>query len=170
MPEHNVTLYAVFLYYRNLTYSSGNVEGIVGVIENIQRSYLGAKMDLAEETRLKRIGYQMSGWHCENDGIDYPVFYQYIMPDEDVIMTAIWKPINYVIVFSSEVKSIPDIRIRGETGSIIIVPSLDVEREGYIFVGWKIYNTEIYYPGDEIYVKGQMPGAGIGASAIWKLK
>ena len=170
MPEHNVTLYAVFLYWRNLIYDSGNVDGIVGVKENIQRSHYGAKMDLAEETRLKRIGYEMSGWHCENDGIDYPVFYQYIMPDEDVIMTAIWKPIRYVIVFDSEVKSIPDIRIRGETGTIIIAPSLDAEREGYIFVGWKIYNTEIYYPGDEIIVKGQMPGLGIGASAIWKLK
>ena len=92
------------------------------------------------------------------------------MPDEDVIMTAIWKPVNYVIIFETRVKSIPEITIRGETGTIIIAPSLDAKREGYIFVGWKIYDTEIYYPGDEIYVKGKMPGAGIGASAIWKLK
>ena len=170
MPEHNVTLYAVFLYYRNLIYDSGNVDGIVGVKKNIQRGYYGTKMDLAEETRLKRSGYKMSGWHCENDGIDYPVFYQYIMPDEDVIMSAIWTPIRYVIDFSAEDKSIPDIRIRAETGTTIIAPSLDVEREGYIFVGWNVYKTEIYSPGDEIIVKGQMPGAGIDTSPIWILK
>ena len=74
-------------------------------------------MDLAEDSRLKRIGYKMSGWYCENDGIDYPCFYEYYMPDEDVIMTAIWKPINYVIIFETRIKSIPDITIRGETGT-----------------------------------------------------
>ena len=170
MPEHNVTLHARFLYFRNLTYYSGNVDGVVGVKQNIQRGHYGAQMDLAEISRLKRIGYENIGWHCENDGMDYPGFYQYIMPDEDVIMTAIWKPIRYVIVFRTQVKTIPDIRIRGETGTIIIAPSLDAEREGYIFVGWQVYTTEFYYPGDEILVKGQMPGAGISASAIWKLK
>ena len=170
MPEHNVTLYEVFLYYHNLIYDSGNVDGIAGVKENIQRGYYGAKMDLAEDTRLKRMGYHISGWHCENDGIDYPIFYLYNMPDEEVIITAIWKPIRYVIIFSSGVKSIPNIRIIGETETIIIAPSLDVERERHIFFGWKIYDTDIYYPGDEIIVKGQIPGGGIGASAIWKLK
>ena len=69
-----------------------------------------------------------------------------------------------------QVKTIPDIRIRAETGTIIIAPSLDAEREGYIFVGWQLYTTEFYFPGDEILIKGQLPGAGISASAIWKLK
>ena len=32
-----------------------------------------------------------------------------------------------------------------------------------------MYNSDIYYPGDEILVKGQMPGFGISATAIWKL-
>ena len=170
MPAHNVTLRAVFLYYRNLIYDSGDVDGVVGVIKNIQTGFYGAQMDLAEDSRLKRIGYENTGWHCQNDGIDYPFFYQYIMPDEDVIMTAIWKPIRYVIVFRTQVKTIPDIRIRAETGTIIIAPSLDAEREGYIFVGWQLYTTEFYFPGDEIPIKGQLPGAGISASAIWKLK
>ena len=169
MPAHNVTLRAVFLYYRNLIYDSGDVDGMVGVKSNIQTGYYGADMDLAEDSRLKRIGYENTGWHCQNDGIDYPFFYQYIMPDEDVIMTAIWKPIAYVILFKTGVNSIPNIKIRGETGTTIIAPSLDTEREGYTFIGWAMYNSDIYYPGDEILVKGQMPGFGISGTAIWKL-
>ena len=169
MPAHNVTLRAVLLYHRNLIYDSGKVDDLVGVIQNIQRGHYGAQMDLAEESRLSRKGYQNVGWHCENDGIDYPFFYQYIMPDEDVIMTAIWKPIEYTVLFKTDVNSIPNIKIKGETGTIIIAPSIDKEREGYTFIGWIMYNSDIYYPGDEIIVKGQIPGFGIAATAIWKL-
>ena len=168
-PEHNVTLRAVFLYYRKLIYDSGNVDGIVGVNQNIQTGYYGAKMDLAEDTRLKRSGYKMIAWHCENDGIDYPFYFQYNMPDEDVIMTAVWQPLIYLITFYSGDKSIPNIRIRGETGGIIIAPSLENKREGYTFIGWKMYGEDIYYPGDEIVVRGQIPGAGLTATAIWIL-
>ena len=167
-PEHNVTLRAVFLYYRKLIYDSGNVDGIVGVNQNIQTGYYGAKMDLAENTRLKRSGYRMIAWHCENDGIDYPFYFQYNMPDEDVIMTAVWQPLIYLITFYSGDKSIPNIRIRGETGGIIIAPILENKREGYTFIGWKMYGEDIYYPGDEIVVRGQMPGGGISGTAIWK--
>ena len=76
MPEHNVTLHAIFLYYHNLIYDSGNVDGIVEVKQNIQSRFCGAKMDLAESTRLARNGYDMIAWHCENDGLNYPIFYQ----------------------------------------------------------------------------------------------
>jgi hypothetical protein len=167
MPEHNVTLKAIFYYYRTLTYDSGNVEGKVGVTQNIQKGFYGAQMDLAESSRLARKGYENVAWHCENDGKDYPFFYAYIMPDEDVVMTAVWKPITYVIVFRTGINSVPDFRIRGETDGIIIAPSLENEREGYTFNGWKMYGSEIFYPGDEIIVRGQMPGFGISANAIW---
>lgn len=169
MPEHNVTLRARFLYYRNLIYSAGNVDGIVGVKENIQTGIYEAQMDLAEESRLKRSGYKMIAWHCENDGLNYPFFYPYKMPDEDVIMTAVWAPLTYVLVFSAGIKSIPDIRIRAETGKTVIAPGVENKREGYTFVGWKLYENEIYYPGDEIVVKGQLPGFGISITPIWKL-
>ena len=166
MPEHNVTLRALYFYYRNLTYLPGDVDGLVGVTSDIQVIRYRGDIDLAEETRLKRNGYTIAAWHCENDGKDYPIFYKYIMPDENVIMTAIWEPLNYNIVFRSGVSSIPDLKIRARTGEIIIAPNVD-EREGYTFRGWVIYQTEVYFPGDEIVVKGQAPGLGIGTHAIW---
>lgn len=102
IPEHNVTLYALFFYYRNLTYVSGDVDGIVGLKYDIQTMRAGGVKDLAEETRISRKGYKMIAWHCENDGIDYPFFYQYVMPDENVIMTAIWEPLTYTVVLILE--------------------------------------------------------------------
>ena len=169
MPEHNVTLHAIYYYFRNLTYVGGDVDGMVGALNDIQTLRAGGTKELAEGTRLNRKGYQMIGWHCENDGKDYPFFYPYIMPDENVIMTAIWEPINYVIVFNAGVSSIPSIKINGKTGGVIIAPYLENEREGYTFVGWKLYDKELYYPGDEIIVLGQLPGIGISAKGIWKL-
>ena len=32
-----------------------------------------------------------------------------------------------------------------------------------------MYENEIYNPGDEIVVRGQMPGFGISGTLIWKL-
>ena len=169
MPEHNVTLYAMFHYYRNLTYSPGNVDGLVGITHDILTISEGGEVDLAEETRIKREGYTIKAWHCQNDGIDYPIFYQYTLPDENVIMTAIWEPLLYTLVFESGDKSIPAIRIKAKTNEIITAPYLKREREGYTFIGWKIYKTRVYYPGDEIVVEGQMPGAGINIEAIWSV-
>ena len=99
--------------------------------------------------------------------IEYPIFYQYILPDENVIMRAIWEPLLYTLVFESGDKSVPDIRIRARTNEIIIAPYLKTKREGYTFIGWRIYETKIYYPGDEIVIEGQVPGKGIDIKAIW---
>ena len=82
-------------------------------------------------------------------------------------MTAVWEPLDYTIVFNTGDTSIPNIKIQGKTNEKIIAPYLEKERQGYTFLGWKIYNTEVYYPGDEIVIKGQMPGIGISAKAIW---
>ena len=109
----------------------------------------------------------MVGWHCENDGIDYPFFHPYIMPDENVIMTAIWEPINYVLVFNNLINSVPNVKLQAETNSRIFAPNIEAEREGYSFEGWSIYNNEIYQPGDEIPIIGQIPGLGIPIKAVW---
>ena len=170
MPEHNVTLRALFFYYRNLTYVPGDVDGIIGALMDIQTMRAGGKKDLAESSRLTRKGYTIVAWHCENDGKDYPLFYPYIMPDENVIMTAVWEPLNYVVVFNVGISSVPSIKIPGKTKDIIIAPSPGVEREGFLFGGWMMYGNDVYFPGDEIEVKGQMPGMGIAAKAIWVSK
>ena len=167
MPRKNVTLYAIFYNLHNFSYSHGDVDGIVG---NPDKPFVyteGAIIDLAEPTRLRRKGYEIIGWHCEYDGKDYPIFYPYKLPDADVVMTAIWKPLEYNVLFITHVSSIPNIRIKGKTNDIIIVPNINGKREGYDFIGWIIYENEFYKPGEELIVKGQEPGLGIEGSAIW---
>ena len=166
MPRRNVTLYAIFHNYRKLSYSHGNVDGIVGNPDAPLVYREGATIDLAESSRLGRKGYKIIGWHCEYDGKDYPIFYPYILPDTDVVMTAIWEPIEYTIVFQTLVSGIPNIKVKKRTGEFIFAPNIDDKREGYIFGGWIVYGNQ-YIPGDEILVEGQMPGLGISGKAIW---
>ena len=166
MPRRNVTLYAVFYNYHKLYYSHGDVDGIVGNPDAPLVYREGASIDLAESSRLARMGYKIVGWHCEYDGKDYPIFYPYILPDADVVMTAIWEPIEYTIAFQTLVSGIPNIKLKGRTGEIIIAPNIEDKREGYIFGGWIVYGNK-YTPGDEIFVQGQMPGLGISGKAIW---
>ena len=167
MPAHNVTLTAIYYYFRNLTYVPGDVDDVVGDQNNIQTMRTGGQKDLAESTRLTRKGSKMVGWHCENDGIDYPFFYPYIMPDENVIMTAIWEPITYTLVFNNLINSAPNVKLQGETNTKLLAPDVGAEREGFTFEGWSLYENQIYQPGDEIVIKGQLPGTGIAIKAVW---
>ena len=166
MPRRNVTIYAIFHNFRKLYYSHGDVDGIVGHPDAPLVYPEGTTIDLAESSRLKRFGYTIIGWHCEYDGNDYPIFYPYKLPDADVIMTAVWEPIEYTIVFQTGINSIPNIKIKAKTNDIIIAPNLYEKREGFIFVGWTIFGNQ-YNCGDEIIVKAQMPGLGISGKAIW---
>ena len=166
MPRKNLTLYAVFHNFHKFSYSHGDVDGIIG---NPDAPFVypeEAIIDLAESTRLSRKGYTIIGWHCEYDGKDYPIFYPYRLPDADIVMTAIWEPIEYNILFITGVSGIPNIRIKGKTKEAIIVPNIEQKREGYIFIGWNFEG--IYYePGEDFIVEGQEPGIGISGRAVW---
>ena len=166
MPRKNVTLFAIFHNYHNFSYSHGDVDGIVGIPDPPLRYAEGIIIDLAESTRLVRKGYKIIGWHCNYDGKDYPISYPYVLPDADIVMIAIWEPIEYTIVFNTGVKAIPNIKIKAKTKEIIIIPNLEEKREGYIFIGWSIFGIKYKY-GDEYIVEGQVPPFGISGAAIW---
>ena len=166
MPRRNVTLYAIFLNFHKFSYVHGDVDGITGDPYAPFKYLEGSIIDLAESTRLYRKGYTIVGWHCDYDGKDYPIFYRYILPDADVVMTAIWEPKEYNILFMTRVSSIPNIRLKAKTKEIIIVPNIEQNREGFTFIGW-ILNEKQYKPGDEFIVEGQDSGVGISGEAIW---
>jgi hypothetical protein len=166
MPRKNVTLYAIFHNFVYFSYSHGDVDGIIGNPEAPFKYLEGGIVDLAESTRLRRRGYTIVGWHCDYDGKDYPIFYRYVLPDADVVMTAIWEPIEYNILFMTRVREIPNIRIKGKTEEVISVPNIEEKREGFVFNGWNFEGIQ-YQPGDEFIIKGQDPGIGISAEALW---
>ena len=170
IPRRNVTLYPIYHYYRIITYFAGNVDGVVGNEKKEYSNREGGIRELSEGTILSRKGYKNIGWHCQNDGIDYPFFYSYVMPDEDVVMEAIWEPLVYDINFITGVSSIPNIIIKGKTKETIIAPFVSQEREGYSFLGW-LYEGKIYFPGDEIVFEGALMGArNPSAKAVWNVK
>lgn len=166
MPRKNVTLVPIYHYYRKLIYFAGDVDGIAG---NIQKEYTnreGGIRELSDGTILSRKGYKNVGWYCENDGKEYSFHFSYIMPDEDVVMRAIWEPLIYDVTFMTGVSSIQNIIIKGKTNEAINAPLLLQEREGYSFFGW-LYEGKIYYPGDEIIIEGVLMGRKVSARAIW---
>lgn len=166
IPRKNVTLYAIFHNFVKFSYSHGDVDGKLGDPQAPFVYLEGGTVDLAESTRLRRKGYEIIGWHCEYDGKDYPIFYRYVLPDADVVMTAIWEPIEYNILFMTRVREIPNFKIKGKTKEVINVPDIEEKREGYIFNGWNFEGIQ-YQPGDEFYIEGQDPGFGISGEAVW---
>ena len=168
MPRKNVTLIPIYHYYRKIIYSAGDVDGIAGNIQKEFTNREGGIRELSDGNILSRNGYNLVGWHCENDGKDYSFYYSYIMPDEDVVMTAIWEPIIYDVTFTTGVNSFPNIIIKGKTKEVINAPLLLQERQGYLFLGW-LYEGKIYCPGDEIFIEGVLRGKKVSARAIWIL-
>lgn len=166
MPANDVTFEAIWHRYHILTYLAGDVDGIIGATKAVFDLREGGKKELAESNRFARIGYNIIGWHCDYDGLDYKVLQSYTMPDADVNFYAIWEPINYNVVFNPKVTGVASIKIRGLTKTTIICPEVNCVNEGYTFAGWK-YEDKIYMPGDEFLIEGAMPGLGILLKGTW---
>ena len=169
IPRRNVTLTPIYHYYRTLTYFAGNVDGIAGNEKKEFTNREGGIRELSDGNILSRKGYKNIGWHCQNDGKDYSFYFSYVMPDEDVIMEAIWEPLVYDVTFLTGVSSIPNIIVIGKIKETITAPFLSQEREGYFCLGW-LYDEQIYFPGDEIVIQGVLMGKKVSARAVWIAK
>ncbi len=166
MGSEDIVLTPIWHNYHELSYYAGDVSNVVGATYAGFTLQEGGKKELADATRFSRIGYSLKGWHCTWDDKDYPFLYTFEMPDEDVDFFAIWEPINYTIVFSTGLTDVKSVKVQGATGTVITVPELPHEKEGYKFGGY-LYNGVYYMPGDEFFVEGAMPGLGINPKAVW---
>lgn len=167
MPSHNIELTPNWMRYCKFTYSVGDVDRVPGVIEQHLERIAGLPTNLAEASRFLRIGFRNTGWLCSVDGKIYPPEYSYIMPDEDVVFTAVWEPVTYTIVFRPNPENKENlINIDAQTDTTIICPEINITRPGYKFGGWN-YNGTIYQPGDEFFVYGELAGLGILLEAVW---
>lgn len=167
MPDHDITLSANWYDYRKMTYYAGDVDGILGATF-MEFEYVETfNIDLPATSRFSRKGYKITGWLCENDNEIYKPLASYTMPREDVVMYAVWEPINYAIVFIPGTGSSKDnIIIKGETDTTITVPECTAVKDGFKFGGWS-YDGKIYQPGDDFYIEGAEPGIGISLKAVW---
>lgn len=167
MPDHDITLSANWCEYRKMTYMAGDVNGILGATF-MEFEYVETfSVDLPATNRFSRKGYKIIGWLCENDDTIYKPLASYVMPKEDVVMYAVWEPINYGIVFIAGTGSSKDnIIIKGDTDTTITVPECTAVKEGFKFGGWR-YNDKVYQPGDDFFIEGVEPGLGISLKAVW---
>lgn len=167
MPSHDVELTPSWHKYHKFIYSTGDVDRIVGVLSQELERIALFETDLAEAGRFSRIGFRNTGWLCSADGQVYPPESPYMMPDEDVVFTAVWEPITYTLVFRPELldKS-THIRIDGQTDTAVICPDVNIKKPGYRFGGWD-YKGTIYQPGDEFLIYGEIAGLGIPLEGVW---
>lgn len=167
MPSHDIELTPNWMRRCKFTYSVGDVDRVNGIVSQELERIAGLPTNLAEATRFLRIGFRNTGWHCSADGKIYPPEYYYMMPDEDVVFTAVWEPVTYTVVFRPNPENKEDlINIDAKTDTTIVCPDINITKPGYKFAGWN-YKGTIYQPGDEFFIYGELTGLGILLEAVW---
>ena len=167
MPDHDIEFTPSWHKYRKFCYSAGDVDRIVGVLGQELERIEGFQTELAEASRLSRIGFYLSGWHCSADDKIYEPEAYYTMPEEDVVFTAVWAPKTYTLVFRPELRKLEThIRIDGQTDTTVVCPEPGMTKPGYKFAGWD-YKGTLYQPGDEFFIYGEISGLGIPLEDVW---
>ena len=149
-----------------LIYTVGDADRINGVTSLEFENPEGENTNLQALNRFSRNGFNNTGWHCEDDGKDYKAYDVITMPSHDVIMTPIWEPIRYNVLFKPTSGSAGLVKVQGYTDTKIVAPECTVTKEGYTFGGWQ-YGDTIVQPGEEYLIVGAKPGLGISFTAVW---
>ena len=111
---------------------------------NITQEYLYGEV-IAVPVYPCREGYVFDGWTPE-----LPT----TMPAQDIILTAVWRPMVFTVNWISEGNIVEQREYRyGET---IEIPYITFERPGYVFVGW------------DSYVPATMPAYDLSFTAVWE--
>ncbi len=151
-------------------YYAGDVENMISPSTFSLPIPEGCGFEFAEKTRFSRVGYELSCWYVESED-KYAGFGQsYIMGAEDIYVTAVWQPINYIIGFAglggvtSDGES--NIYTDADYDTTITLPENTFVKEGYDFKGWT-YGDVVYQPGDEYTLNGKYKGSKIVFAAVW---
>ena len=166
MHDKDIEIVPRWLKVCALTYYAGDYDRIVGATHIYLEQPETTSTELQANNRFSRDGFSLVGWHCSADDKVYAPEETFTMPGEDLIMTAVWKPIDYKMVFNAGTGSAGITRITGTTDTTVTIPECTAEKAGYKFDGWK-FDGKIYQPGDEYFVGGLKSGLGYSFSAVW---
>lgn len=170
MPEHDVVLEPDWRKYHTVAYSAGDVDRINGnSFYAYNDRYVGNEFDIADSTRISRSGFNLVGWTCDYDGLQYKPGAYFTMPDADVEFTAIWEAKNYNVVFKTSNGTKSEVsKVAGYTDTAVVCPDCTLKKAGYVFAGWTFGDDPtIYKPGDEFIIPGALPGLGISLNGVW---
>lgn len=178
MPDHNVTLYAVWEKNSyNLTYdNNGATSGNLVYPTPIVTEY-GATVTVIGNDgtpKLEKTGFTFGGWNTTANatGTNYKAGDTFSMPSGDVTLYAKWMTQRYNVVYSgngSTGGTTPDtvgyafeeeVTVSGNTGTLV--------RTGYTFLGWSESSTATTATytgtGSETFT---MPSNEVTLYAVW---
>lgn len=160
MPNTDVVLEARWAKIHTVTFGRS---GGSGTLPESLEGIAGEQITVPE-SQLRKTGYTFAGW---NDGTaDYQPGESYVIPDRDVVLTAVWKQNpTYTISFQGGGGTgILPADMINEANEMVIIPECTLVREGYRFTGWSLEGI-IYQPGDFF----RMPNQDMLLTATWEL-
>jgi hypothetical protein len=168
IPESDVVFTPFWYANHTITYNAGNYDDILGVSTATTSGTAGTKTDLAGSSRFSRKGYTLIGWVCSVDGLTYGINDSYLVPDEDVIFTAVWKPATYTVSISANNGITTDRYTTTATcGDDFVLPECEFTNGTKTFAGWK-FSGSIYQPGESFVVPALTTGEKVVITATWK--
>lgn len=168
MPDHDLTLYPILYKKIQLTYFAGDVDRLNGNSKYSYEKMEGSSDELAGKDRFSRNGFELVGWESSIDGTIYKPTETIVMPGDDVVFSAVWKPVSYKVVFNPG-NGGTAIKVPAATDEVITCPDPGITVSGKHFAGWKSTDDgSIYQVGEEYKVLGAIPGMGISFKAVWE--
>lgn len=152
-PAEDVFIEVDWLAPIEFTLFAGDVDGVVTEPRLYLKKYAGAMYDLPDGDRMSRLGYKLTGWTDTSDGKEYPLEAPYKIPENDVVLQAIWTPITVAVRYSGGTGAAGTMeRQKMPYDSIFELPECGFTKEGYKLLGWKL-RDEYYQPEATVQIK-----------------
>jgi len=111
-------------------------------------------------------GYSFEGWLSDADQLVYSGEDHFMMPPDNVVLTAVWEAIDYTVTVNNSYADVTG------AGTYIVDDDVSIDagfREGYSFVGWTVdtSNASILNVSDNA-TSFSMPAADVVVTANWR--
>ncbi len=168
IPDENVTFTPYWFNYRTITYLAGDYDDVVEYPSFTLQGTEGVGLELAASSRFTRPGYRLIGWKCDVDGFEYGVGARYIVPDSNVVFTAIWEKAEVTVVISAGNGKYSDrYTEKAYTGDEYVLPECTFTNGTKTFVGWE-YDGNVYQPGETVTVPALITGQNMIIVGKWE--
>ena len=174
MPDHDVTLHSKFTKIYYLEYNAnggiGDLPYKIGYVNGTKVTLFGPDYPTPGSYILTKEGYTFGGW--EYNGTTYKPGDSFTMPNNDVTLNAVWKPITYNVHFDgngSTSGSMSDQTFTYDKAQDLTANAF--ERTGYTFAGWSKTSTGsvIFADSESVSNLTSTEGATITLYAVWQI-
>lgn len=140
MENQDLILYAQWYPVYTITYNYDSADS--GTITQDTASYLsGTTIQIIDNSTITKSGYRLSGWTIGSQSSDviYTANDDFVLPDYNVTFYPIWEELNtYTLTYINGDSTVSELSYTELTEVTI---SSDLEKDGYIFLGWSGSNN-----------------------------